>query len=114
MSRVRMTWNGGAVKGATTAAVVTGLATAGEHLLSVSRMEVPIQRGDLDRSGRATVDENALVAAVSYDQPYAVRQHEELHYRHERGNAKYLEGPLNREGDAMLALVAAQCRRALR
>ncbi|MCO7196897.1 minor capsid protein [Pseudonocardia sp. McavD-2-B] len=115
MAELRMTWNGGQVKDATGDAVLRGLATAGEHLLSVSRMEVPIEEGTLERSGRATVDQASYTAAVSYDTPYAVRQHEELGYRHDSGRkAKYLEDPLNREGQVMLALVAAECRRSLR
>ena len=36
------------------------------------------------------------MAAVSYDTPYAIRQHEDLSYKHDAGRkAKYLEDPLN-------------------
>jgi hypothetical protein len=56
-----------------------------------------------------------MTSAVSYDTPYAVRQHEELSYRHDPGRtAKYLEGPLREEKDTILAIIAAQVRRALR
>jgi hypothetical protein len=52
---------------------------------------------------------------VSYDTPYAARQHEELDWRHAPGRqAKYLEQPLNAERATVLDLVAAQMRRALR
>jgi hypothetical protein len=51
------------------------------------------------RSRRSTAQvtqatEGNLTAYVSYDTPYAARQHEELDWRHDEGQAKYLEGPL--------------------
>jgi hypothetical protein len=111
----RLTWHGPEVKAKTRAGAVRGLATAGEHLLGESRREVPIEEGTLERSGRSDVDERGLAVAVSYDTPYARRQHEDLTFRHDSGRkAKYLEDPLNREGDTMLALVAAEIRRELR
>jgi hypothetical protein len=92
-----------------------GLRLAAEHVLAVSRGRVPIEEATLERSGVATVDEANLTAAVSYDTPYAVRQHEELNYQHDAGRtAKYLERPLIEEADTATALIAAQVRRALR
>jgi len=79
------------------------------------RKRVPIEEATLERSGVATVDEGELTAAVSYDTPYAVRQHEELTYRHDAGRtAKYLEGPLTEQAAAVAAIIAAQLRRSLR
>jgi hypothetical protein len=76
---------------------------------------VPIEEATLERSGVVSVDESSMTSAVSYDTPYAVRQHEELSYRHDPGRtAKYLEGPLREEKDTILAIIAAQVRRALR
>jgi hypothetical protein len=87
----------------------------GEHLLQVSRERVPIEEATLERSGVVSVDESSMTAAVSYDTPYAVRQHEELSYSHDPGRtAKYLERPLREEKDTILAIIAAQVRRALR
>jgi hypothetical protein len=87
----------------------------GEHLLQVSRERVPIEEATLERSGVVSVDESSMTSAVSYDTPYAVRQHEELSYRHDPGRtAKYLERPLREEKDTILAIIAAQVRRALR
>jgi hypothetical protein len=46
---------------------------------------------------------------------YAVRQHEDLSYRHDPGrSAKYLEQPLNEERDTMLDIIAAQIRRSMK
>lgn len=90
-----------------------GLGHAMEHLLGESRKQVPIEEGVLERSGTAVVE--GLEGAVYYDGPYARRQHEELTWRHDPGRkAKYLEDPAHAESDTMLALVAAQVRRALR
>ncbi len=105
-------WNGDEVEARITAGSVAGLTLAAEHLLQVSRTEVPIDEATLERSGVASVDEDDLVAAVSYDTPYAVRQHEEMDYRHSGGRkAKYLEDPFHDEADTMLALIAAAVRR---
>lgn len=110
--KARIKWNGPAVKAANHAAAARGLGKAVEHLLGVSRAEVPIEEGTLERSGVASVDRDNLIGAVAYDTPYAVRQHEELDWQHDEGrNAKYLEGPMNRERDTMLQLIAAEIRR---
>ncbi|GAA3441061.1 hypothetical protein [Planomonospora venezuelensis] len=107
--------NVGKIKAKQRAAAVLGLRKAAEHLLKASRDLVPIEEATLERSGVASVDEGALRAAVSYDTPYAVRQHEELTWRHDPGRqAKYLEQPMTDEASTMGELVAAELRRALR
>ncbi|QKN87539.1 hypothetical protein SEA_HFRANCETTE_12 [Streptomyces phage HFrancette] len=113
--RARLTWHGAAVAAAARAGAVQGLRLGAEHVLQVSRARVPIEEGTLERSGTATVDEDQLTAAVAYDTPYAVRQHEEMDYRHDNGRtAKYLERPLTEESATVARIVAAQLRRALR
>jgi hypothetical protein len=94
---------------------VRGVRLGAEHLLQVSRTRVPIEEGTLERSGVASVDESSVTAAVSYDSPYAVRQHEDLTLRHDSGRtAKYLERPLQEENGTITEIIAAQVRRALR
>ncbi|MGW0869949.1 hypothetical protein ACWD3Z_05585 [Streptomyces sp. NPDC002740] len=96
-------------------AAARGLLLGAEHVLGVSNDVVPLDEAALQRSGTASVDESSLTAMVSYDTPYAVVQHERLDYRHAPGReAKYLETSLNAERAVVLALVAAQIRRALR
>lgn len=115
MSRVRATLNLAQVRQAARKAAARGLAKGAEHILTESRKEAPIQEGTLERSGAVSVDEANLRAAVSYDSPYAVRQHEELTWRHDPGRkAKYLEDPMNAEGPTALEIVAAEVRMALR
>ncbi|MFB6846207.1 hypothetical protein ACFCXS_15280 [Streptomyces sp. NPDC056373] len=113
--RARLNWNGAAALRGTRAGALRGLRVAAEHVLTESRKVVPIEEATLERSGVATVDESSLTAAVSYDTPYAVRQHEELNYRHDPGRtAKYLERPLTEEAATVAAIIAAELRRSLR
>ena len=107
-------WNGPEIEALIEGASAAGLLLAAEHLLQVSRTEVPIEEATLERSGVASVDEGDLTAAVSYDTVYAVRQHEELTWRHDEGRkAKYLEDPMNNERDTLLELAAAPIQDAL-
>mgnify|MGYP007020372115 CR=1 FL=1 len=92
-----------------------GLALGLEHILGEAMRLVPNEEGTLERSGRVSVDDGALTGAVSFDTIYAVRQHEELGWRHSDGRqAKYLEQPLTSEASVVADLVAAEVRRALR
>ncbi|MGD6762045.1 hypothetical protein ACOKM5_24230 [Streptomyces sp. BH097] len=113
--RARVTFNAQPALRATQAGASRGVRLALEHLLQVSRGRVPIEEGTLERSGTVTVNEADLEGAVSYDTPYAVRQHEDMTLRHDNGRtAKYLEGPLHEENGVMSQIIAAQVRRALR
>lgn len=112
--RTRLRFNGKQALRGTRAGAARGLRVASEYVLGLSRAQVPIDEALLERSGVATVDETALTAAVSYDTPYAVRQHEELTYRHDPGRkAKYLEDPLNESAGTVARIIAAQVRRSL-
>ena len=113
MASVR--WYGHKVSAEVKAAGIRGLRLAAEHVLEEANRTVPIEEGTLERSGTVSVDEQRGAAAVSYDTPYAVRQHEAMDFRHAPGRtAKYLERPLNAERATVFALMAAQMRRALR
>jgi hypothetical protein len=87
-----------------------GLTRALEHTLGVSNSRVPLREGTLERSGKVIV--NGLDGAISYDTVYAVRQHEELTWKHLPGRqAKYLESAMNDQRATMLALMAVPLRR---
>lgn len=112
--RVKTTLNTGRVLGQARAGEARGLGKAGEHLLGASRQRVPHEEGTLERSGVASVDEGTLEAAVSYDTPYAARQHQEDGWQHDPGRtSRYLEAPFEEEAETMVALHAAEVRRAL-
>lgn len=113
--RAKVKFNGAKIRKAQREAAAKGLQKASEHLLQVAREQVPHEEGTLERSGVASVDKANLKAAVSFDGPYAVRQHEDLTYKHDEGrNAKYLEGPMTTERNTMLEMVATELRRSLR
>lgn len=96
-----------------------GLRKAAKHVLQVSNTRVPNETGDLERSGRAEVDDANLRAAIGYgegpSEPYAVVQHEALEFKHSNGRqAKFLESALTGEAGTCRDLIATAVRRALR
>ena len=115
MQRNEFSWNGTAATRKIKAATMTALAQWAELLLQRSRELVPLDEATLERSGVASTDPDAMTAAVSYDTPYAVAQHENMQYAHAPGRrAKYLEEPWNDSADTAADLIAAHIRRALR
>jgi hypothetical protein len=113
--RVRLTLRLDQVQNEFREAAAQGLLDGMEHVLGVSVQLVPLDESPLQQSGTASVDPSALRGAVSYDTPYAVRQHEDMTLRHAPGRqAKYLEQPLNSESGTVWELVAARIRRGLR
>jgi len=86
-------------------AASAGLQKALEHTLGVSQNQVPLEESILQKTGKVSVV--GLEGVITYDTKYAVRQHEELTWKHAPGRkAKYLEDPMNSERDAMLRLMA--------
>lgn len=93
------------------AALRRGLLIAGEHILNVSNSRVPIEEGDLERSGVVS-EVDADTVAISYDTPYAVRQHEDLTYKHDAGrSAKYLSIACKSEAATAGKIVATTVKR---
>jgi hypothetical protein len=117
MTQWTSTINLAGVEAAIAAAAERAVLLGGEHVLGESSKVVPIEEATLSRSGKATAETqgDVAVAAVSYDTPYAARQHEELDYRHDEGRtAKYLETPLHAEADTVLAIAANEVKKVLR
>lgn len=66
-----------------------------DHLASVSKEQVPLDQGPLKNSCYVDVNDDGSEGTVSYDTPYAVIQHENMSFNHQRGRkAKYLEDPV--------------------
>ena len=85
---------------------------ATEHVLSEANKQVPHDEGTLERSGRASNDGKR--GAVSYDTPYAVRQHEDMSLHHDgKGQAKWLEVTMAQEKQAIAQIVATAVRKGL-
>ena len=121
-------------------AALKALRTGAEAILTEAIDETPVETGTLRRSGTVTVGglpdgEQVYEAAesgtemknafpqpigkekavyVSYNTPYARRQHEELGYNHPLGGkAKYLEDPFNRNKNKVLKYAAMQVKKTL-
>lgn len=106
-----MPWFGDLAKRVAHEAAADGLYEVAEHLLETANQTVPLQDGDLMRSGLVDIDRPALRATVSYDTPYAVKQHEDLNLRHApKRRAKWLELSLKERRPAMEAHIAAKIR----
>lgn len=112
-SHAELTLHGGEAKVRFRLGGKRGARDAARHLLAASRSQVPIETGDLYRSGEVVETDDG--AAAGFDIVYAARQHEETTWKHPNGGkAKYLEDPAVEEADVLLALLARGIRRDLR
>ena len=111
---VKTEWRGPEVSARERVGAARGLFLAAENILEQATRIVPLDEGTLERSGVASVDEAQLLAAVSYDTPYAVVQHEDLSYQHQRGRqAKYLETPFTESIETSRMLIAREIAKSL-
>lgn len=80
--------------------VLAAVDDATEHLLEQANRTIPIETATMERSGQATSEAQPgrVVGVVSYDTPYAARQHEDTRLRHDDGRrAKWLEATMAEE-----------------
>jgi hypothetical protein len=116
------------------------LRAGAEAILTEAIDETPIETGTLRRSGTVTVgalpdgaqvyeaaesgsnmkdafpgpEGKEKAVYISFNTPYARRQHEELGYNHPLGGkAKYLEDPFNRNKKKVLQYAEKQVKKAL-
>ncbi len=116
------------------------LRTGAEAILTEAIDETPIDTGTLRRSGTVTVgalpdgvqvyeaaasgssmkdafsglEGKEKAVYISFNTPYARRQHEELDYNHPRGGkAKYLEDPFNRLKKKVVKMAELRIKKAL-
>ena len=89
-----------------------GVSLAAEHILGVARSRAPIEEHILEESGFTSTEGTHIPrSAVSFDTPYAVKQHEDMTLRHDAGrSAKYLESAFNSEQDAVKQIIAKELR----
>ncbi|GAA1544406.1 minor capsid protein [Nocardioides humi] len=86
-----------------------GVTLAVEHVLSEANKHVPHDEGTLERSGATVVGPTAkgVRGVVSYDTPYAVKQHEDMTLNHHgKGQAKWLENTLAAERQTVGKIIA--------
>lgn len=115
---MRVKWQGkirvAEVTRAIRTAAADGLNNGSELILQEANRHVPLEEATLERSGKVSeATPDSLAAAVSYDTPYAVVQHESMDYRHDPGRwAKWLEIARNEKAPTVAALVAERIRNA--
>lgn len=131
-------WHGDEVLRRLRQAAAEGVFDAANHILEESNRIVPIEEATLTGSGtvtmrtgsakvtssengattatgRPSVDTRGPLAAISYDTPYAVAQHEDTTLTHDPGRrAKYLQHAVNDRADDVQRFIAARMRKALR
>ena len=114
----KLVWRGTEVLDQINAGAARGLGQALDHLLTEATKTIPLEEGTMAGDGAVSVDEGALVGTVYYDgpsNPYVVRQHEELGYRHDEGRrAKWLELASQEEAATMGRIIADEVRSAHR
>jgi hypothetical protein len=89
------------------------LRAAGEHILEEANRTVPLREGVLQATG--SVDSDESQAVISYDGPYARRQHEEMTYRHAPGRrAKWLQLTVQERASAVVGYLERALRGAIR
>ena len=97
--RIIVNLNKALIKNVTKECARKGIWSALDHLAAKSKEQVPLDKGPLKASCAVSVADDGSQGVVSYDTPYAVKQHETLYYKHSDGRkAKYLEDPVNDTG----------------
>lgn len=106
----RLSWRGTAQLAAVRAAAESALKDAAEYLLEESNRTIPHETGHMQNTGKTTTlswDEQA----VSYDTPYAVRQHEDTRLRHDPGRrARWLALTLEEQEDRIVEFITKGIR----
>lgn len=118
-----MKWNASRAKAMVLAAGLKAAHDVGEKLLTLSLDQAPHADGQMQQSADVIDSPKERRVYVSYDTPYAVRQHEDMSLRHpdptnpksEPGRkAKFLEDPLNENMNKWRAEITAAQVLALR
>lgn len=93
------------------AAFPAALAKAMEHVRGEAVRQTPVETGNL--AGSAAVTVSADHAELTYPGPYARRQHYELDWHHNTGNALYLELPMVQEAPKVFNILSDEIGKVL-
>lgn len=102
-------WQGERVTRAVGVGAARGVNLALERLRALSVPLAPLDRGPLRQS--ATIRQATQFraeGALIFDTPYAAVQHENLEYRHDDGQAKYVEQPMTDHAVELHGLIARE------
>lgn len=107
----KLEWNGTVVLRGVEQAAKSGVRAAAELVREVAVNRAPVETGALRNS--AKVSQEGTDAVVSFNTKYAARQHEELGWHHQDGQAKYLESALLDSQADVQDAIAKEIRKAL-
>lgn len=97
---MKIRWFDQSVRKAYREAAASALDDAAAFVLDESSKIAPINEGTLINSSSYVVDRSNLIAAIGYNTPYAIIQHERTDFVHKNGRqAKYLEKPLRENAE---------------
>lgn len=114
MSDSRFKWRGEEAERLIRETAFRAIRDGAEVILTEAIDETPIDTGTLRRSGTVTEAPQDNAVYISFNTPYAVKQHEDLTLNHPRGGkAKYLEDPFKRNAKKVERLVAQRVKAAL-
>lgn len=114
MSNFKLNWRGDLAKKIAKEAALSAIHDGALHILSEAVDEAPVDTGDLRGSGKVEDMPEEQATVISFNEPYALRQHEELNYNHPKGGkAKYLEDPFNRNISKVNKLIKDRVKTAL-
>lgn len=86
----------GLVEEEITKAAIKGMKVTAQNILGESKKIVPVDTHTLQESGHIKTDTIKQITTISYNTPYALKQHEDPNLNHPKGGeAKYLEKPFN-------------------
>jgi hypothetical protein len=123
MARKKTWFDAGPARDLARRVAMQALHDGAEAILTESLKEVPLATGALARSGTVTDVPKETAVYISYNTPYALRQHEDLTLRHPDPRnpistpgrkAKYLEDPFNRLKAKVMNLVRLRVKKALK
>jgi HK97 gp10 family phage protein len=95
----------------TQAVLPEAMGKAMELIRAEAVARTPVESGHLAESATVTVEGDT--GTVKYPGPYARYQHEGLDFRHETGQAKFLEVAMNVNKDAALGMIANDIGKAI-
>jgi hypothetical protein len=103
-------WYGDKVQRKIVASILDTLESTADELLRKANETIPFETGALAQSGQVDIEPAALKAVVSYNTPYAIRQHEDVSLRHPNplsansspnGRARWLELTAQEQADRL-------------
>lgn len=111
----KLKWRGKQISDEARSAALGAIRDFAYAILEDANRLVPLEEGTLQGTGIVDVDEGEMHAVISYNTPYAIKQHEDMTLNHPNGRqAKYLETPVKERAEEFTKHVGGAIKDALR